>query len=300
MTTFLLDTDIGTDVDDALALCFMLDAKPTSLLGIIVTNGPTKIRSQVAKTILMLKRAAQVPVFRGQSTALTNRLAPFVTGNESAGIDGHSRAFPLKSILPLILSQPDHTIVYVLIAPASTCAKLLEISEVRKKIKSIVVMGGVIGTDSTLPQQEHNISADPVAFSRICEFQTPIYLIPLNLTITYALPDRAMLDISGSHEPLAKKISQWIRLWLVFTRTFGQRDHWFRGRILLHDPFTCLAAIRKSAFRWKQMQLTASQDGVLQSGNGRSMHVATGIKKGVTSTLMSQIVLSIVTHINMV
>ncbi len=300
MTTFLLDTDIGTDVDDALALCFMLEKKSKRLLGVITTNGPTKTRAQIAKTILGLKGFLRIPVFRGQSTARTNGITPFVTGNESIGIESQSHAFPLRSILPLILSEPDGSIVYILIAPASTCSALLEIPMIRKKIKSVVIMGGVIASDPTKPKQEHNIAADPASFSRICAFRIPVFLVPLNLTLPHVFPERAIEEISRSGLPLASKMHLWIKLWRSFTLTFGEKDHWFKNRVLLHDPITCIAAMRKSAFRWQDMAVTTTQEGELKIGKGGTVRIATAIKRGEIAKLISQVVSSIVTHKNMV
>lgn len=300
MTTFLLDTDIGTDVDDALALSFLLDKKKRTLLGIIVTNGPTKIRAEVAGTILSLTDASHIPVFRGQSQSKTQGCIPFVTGKEGIGLAAQPHAFSLKTIIPILLSQPDRSIVYILIAPASSCSTLLDIPQVRKKIKSIVCMGGVIGGDPSLPIAEHNIAADPTAFARICSLQVPIKIVPLNITLRQSFSNDAIAKIAESHTPLADHMSKWIQEWKSFTQSFGVADHWFRNRILLHDPLTCLAAIRKSSFTWKSMKIAISRNGVLQEGKGSSVHVALAMKKQTVQTLTSEIVSGIVTRINMV
>jgi inosine-uridine nucleoside N-ribohydrolase len=161
-------------------------------------------------------------------------------------------------------------------------------------------MGGVMTTELTLPHSEHNIAADPVAFSRICSFHIPVFLVPLNLTLKHALPNRAMEEISRCALPLAVKISLWARLWRVFTLSFGNNDHWFKDRILLHDPITCMAATRKSAFRWKHMPISASKEGVLHAGKGNTVSIAIAVKNKDIASLISQVVSSVVTHKNMV
>ena len=95
-------------------------------------------------------------------------------------------------------------------------------------------------------------------------------------------------------------MSRWIKLWRTFTLSFGDGDHWFRNRVLLHDPITCLAATRKSVFRWKNMTLQATPEGELTIGKGNTVRVATTIKKGTIATLVSHVVSSVVTHKNMV
>ncbi len=300
MTTLLLDTDIGTDVDDALALSFLLDKKWRKLIGIIVTNGPTKIRASIANILLSLKEASHIPVFRGQSQSTTQGCIPFVTGREGIGIEKQHQSFALKSILPLLISQPDNSIVYILIAPASSCSTLLDIPEVRKKIQLIVCMGGVLSGDPTMPTSEHNIAADPIAFERICRLNIPMHIIPLNITLRHKFSNDAIARIAESHNSLSVRMSLWIQNWDTFTQSLTYADHWFKNKILLHDPLTCLAAIRKSSFTWKSMKIAISRNGVLQEGKGSHVHVAVAMKKHTVQTLTSEIVSGIVTLTNMV
>ncbi len=299
MTTFLLDTDIGTDVDDALALSWLLSIKKHKLLGVIVTNGPTKIRARIAKTILLHKGASNIPVFRGESRSKTHGCVPFVSGKEGRGIESQSHAFPLRTILPILMTQPDRSVVYMLIAPATSCSTLLDIPEVRKKIKSIVCMGGVLNGDPTMPTGEHNIAADPISFERICAVHIPIYIVPLNMTLQHQLSTAAMAQIGTCNNPLATHMSAWIHEWRSCTNSFGIADHWFRNKILLHDPLTCLAAIHRSVFRWKRVKISVSPSGLLHIGKGESLNIAVSIKQHTVKTLMQQIVSSIVTHKNM-
>ena len=49
MHPIILDTDIGSDVDDALALAMLLGCDSINLLGITTVYGDTKLRAQIAQ-----------------------------------------------------------------------------------------------------------------------------------------------------------------------------------------------------------------------------------------------------------
>jgi inosine-uridine nucleoside N-ribohydrolase len=53
MRHVILDTDIGTDVDDLLALVFLADGRELSLKGVTTVYGDTLLRARIAATQLM-------------------------------------------------------------------------------------------------------------------------------------------------------------------------------------------------------------------------------------------------------
>src|SRR5512142_934736 len=64
MTKILLDTDIGTDVDDAVALAYLLSHPDCELLGITTVTGEAVKRASLASAVC---RAAgkDVPIYPG-------------------------------------------------------------------------------------------------------------------------------------------------------------------------------------------------------------------------------------------
>lgn len=86
----ILDTDIGTDCDDALALltCLNLPESDVELLGVTTNYHPTRLRAQVAEWILHAAggRWANVPVFAGPSRPCGTHQPFFHNGNEGKGL----------------------------------------------------------------------------------------------------------------------------------------------------------------------------------------------------------------------
>ena len=89
----ILDTDIGTDVDDALALLLLLELceKDVELLGVTTVYGYSHVRAAVAESIVRAfeqerGRSDAIPVFAGESTPLGTHRPVWHSGTEGQGI----------------------------------------------------------------------------------------------------------------------------------------------------------------------------------------------------------------------
>ncbi|MGD0922302.1 MAG: nucleoside hydrolase [Terriglobia bacterium] len=62
----ILDTDIGTDVDDAFALALILRSPELDLLGVTTVSGDTQARARLAAKMLWEAGRPNVPVAAGE------------------------------------------------------------------------------------------------------------------------------------------------------------------------------------------------------------------------------------------
>jgi inosine-uridine nucleoside N-ribohydrolase len=67
----LLDTDIGTDIDDAWALGLLIASPSVDLVGVTITDGDTAARAKVACKLLHVTGRDEVPVAAGRRTELS-------------------------------------------------------------------------------------------------------------------------------------------------------------------------------------------------------------------------------------
>jgi len=81
----LLDTDIGSDVDDALALLLLLRLNEPELVGLTTVYGDVRTRAKVARKIL---DAAEVdaPVHCGAGKPIRTNEAIWHSGTEGSGV----------------------------------------------------------------------------------------------------------------------------------------------------------------------------------------------------------------------
>ena len=82
----VLDTDIGTDVDDALALALALASPELELVAITTVSGDTSLRARIAARLLALAGRADVPVHAGCEQPLAAGGGFAQGGHEGEGI----------------------------------------------------------------------------------------------------------------------------------------------------------------------------------------------------------------------
>jgi purine nucleosidase len=80
MRHVILDTDIGTDVDDLLALVFLAHARELSLKGVTTLYGDTLLRARIAATAWQRTGNPDIPIIPGATTVGTANLLVWARG----------------------------------------------------------------------------------------------------------------------------------------------------------------------------------------------------------------------------
>src|SRR4051794_12385866 len=83
----LLDTDIGTDIDDAYALLLAATSPELALQAVTTVNGNTVLRAAIARCLLRHVACDQIPVTAGASDAITPGIERGWGGHKGRGID---------------------------------------------------------------------------------------------------------------------------------------------------------------------------------------------------------------------
>ena len=94
----VLDTDIGTDADDAVALALALASPELALAGIVVTGKHVTLRARIAAKLCVLAGRADIPVHVGAAEPAGPGSFYWV-GHEGAGI--------VTATEPLALAEGD-------------------------------------------------------------------------------------------------------------------------------------------------------------------------------------------------
>lgn len=252
----ILDTDIGTDVDDSLALCLILSSSEIDLIGITCVYGDVLLRSRIAKKLLRLSGNADVPVFVGSSNPLLNMDDIYWGGHEGKAIltDDDNQVMPQSQfgvdyLVETILQNPDD--IHVLaIGPLTNIAMALQKApEIADKMAHLTIMGGVVrGTDGmSLPIAEHNIKCDPEAAHVVFSSSAPITLIPLNITVQTMLELESVARIrsggSEFHNAVARELETYPRIVAY-------------GETAPHDPLAVATMIQSDLVTTQQVSAT--------------------------------------------
>ena len=237
MHKVILDTDIGTDVDDALALAVLLGSQTVDLLGITTVYGDTQLRSKIAMHICELVKRT-VDTYVGESLPISGREV-WMSGEEGKNYKDLNRFNPesqgaVEYLVETITSNPN-SIDIVAIGPLTNIARAIQISQdFESQVKRVWIMGG----DFTQSRVEHNFKCDVDAARIVLESNIPI----------------SILDLPSSQKTIIRmeEIEQ-IRNAPVFgALLYSEIMSWIEPRnqdwTIPHDPIAALALISPEFF----------------------------------------------------
>ncbi len=176
---YFIDTDIGSDVDDFIALLCAL--KFFSVKGITTVCGNAFLRAQMTTKILQTINQT-IPVHAGEDKPLVLEKI-YLYGHEGKGIvDGTEQVSSEHAVSFLDRSILEGDSLFC-IAPLTNIALLLEKNKKNdvfpKKISRIYFMGGVLEeNDRYIPDVlKHNIKVDPDACEKIFSSEIPLFIL---------------------------------------------------------------------------------------------------------------------------
>ena len=237
MHKVILDTDIGTDVDDALALAVLLGSKEVYLIGITTVYGDAQLRSTIAMHLCSLKNRS-IPTFIGESKPISGREI-WMSGSEGKNFKDLDSFTPQTTsavdfLVGTVVAQPKSVDV-IAIGPLTNIAQAIQVErDFVEKVKRVWIMGG----DFTQSRVEHNFKCDIDAARIVMESNVPI----------------SILDLPSSQKTIIRmeEIEQ-IRNAPVFgTLLYSEIMSWIQPRnqdwTIPHDPIAALALLAPEFF----------------------------------------------------
>ena len=199
----ILDTDIGTDIDDAYALAALMHRGDLELLGVTTVSGDAVARARLAAKFLARGggKWAKVAVYAGTSTAAQYmKQADWAAGYRSASLhESGAVEFMRKSIE----ARPGR-VTLIAVGELTNIAALLQSHPgIAGKIKAISVMGGSVKrgyAPGSQPEAEWNIKSNAKAAQVVFNSGVPLRVAPLDTTADLVMtPEmRAELFAQGS------------------------------------------------------------------------------------------------------
>jgi purine nucleosidase len=178
MHKVILDTDIGTDVDDALALTVLLGSPEVDLIGITTVYGDVRLRSQIAMNLCSMVNR-EIPTYMGEDKTISGREV-WMSGSEGKNFKSLASFTPQTTsavdfLIEAVTAQPQ-SIDVIAIGPLTNIARAIQSSsDFEKKVKRLWIMGG----DFTQSRVEHNFKCDIDAARIVLESNVPITILDL-------------------------------------------------------------------------------------------------------------------------
>lgn len=222
----LLDTDIGSDIDDAICLTYLLAEPRCELLGVTSVTGRPRERAMLADALCRAAGREDVPIFSGCDVPLLyEQKQPQAPQAEVLTRWAHRDDFAAYEAVGFlrrtIRSRPGE-VTLLTIGPLTNVGLLFAVDpEVPAMLKRLVMMGGYYFPGD---QGEWNTSGDPLASALVFGAQVPeLTAYGLDVTLKCTLPpDECRRRFQGGPFEVVKEMAE---VW------FGHAE-----QITFHDP----------------------------------------------------------------
>jgi purine nucleosidase len=246
MTKVLLDTDIGTDVDDAVCLAYLLSHPDCELLGITTVTGEAEKRASLA-SVLCQAVGRDIPIYPGADRPMQGEQRQSIA-RQAAALPRwpHETHFPMNQaadfLADTIRSQPGQ-VTLLTIGPLTNVGMLFSAyPDVAALLAGLVMMGG--NFDEAGPEAgriEWNIAGDSQASEIVYRSAVRLHR-SLGLNVT----QRVMMSSEDVREkftaPLLRPVLDMAEIWFADFYPF----------ITYHDPLAAATIFEPDLCSYEQ------------------------------------------------
>lgn len=219
MEKVLLDTDIGSDIDDAVCLAYLLAQPECDLVGITTVSGESYKRAMMASALCHIADKAHIPIFPGAEVPLIVEQRQKVAQQAAALSKWHHETeFPtgqaIEFMRGIIRAHPGE-ITLLGIGPLTNIALLFAIEpEIPHLLKRLVLMCGVFVDHHRAGDLEWNAMLDPHAATMVYDRgDAPVHRsIGLDVT-TRVIMNAVMVRERFSAVPLLRPVLDFAEVW---------------------------------------------------------------------------------------
>jgi len=253
----VLDTDIGTDIDDGWALGYALKSPSFELLGVTVSDADTPQRARLACKLLYRLGRTDVPVAVGRRTPAVpaDRIDYQFTWAEDfqayKPIDT-----PAVEFLADVIRRNAGEVTLIAVGPLQNIGDLGRLHpDVVRLVKRVVLMSGSVGPNAwnPAPVAEWNVKLAIPEAQAVYAAAWPLTIVPLDSTTYVRLEEQERESLRKAGTPLVVALEALLRLW-------AERPS---SRMTLHDQLALAEAQHPGRFfgRCESMPLRVDGEG---------------------------------------
>jgi len=262
----ILDTDIGDDIDDALALGLILASPELELLGVTTVFKHVVARAAQARTILQAAGRPDIPVAAGCGAVLSPRVtyssqATLGQVARQAYLEGelpnqHAVALPEAELPPM---DPRHGVDFLIdtVMAGNGDITIVTVGAMTNLAMAMVKEPRIIGRLPRIVsmaaafdrlESEWNIRCDPVAAAIVLGSGAPMRVVGLDVTMQVQFRRQDIDALKASPRPLARVLARSIAEW----EAHSGWAHMVQGLPIMHDPLAVASVIDPTLVQWQR------------------------------------------------
>lgn len=248
MTKVLLDTDIGSDIDDAVCLAHLLAEPRCELLGVTTVTGQPQLRAALADAVCRAGGRGDVAIHAGTESALLGPTpqpdvpqATVLDRFEHRPRDEFAANTAVTFLRDQITANPGE-VTLLAIGPLTNVGLLFATyPETASKLGALMLMGGVFSnrTPGAGPQ-EWNVSCDPDAAAIVYRTAPQSHRsVGLDVTMQCRLDSTAAIDRFNDAGGALEVVAAATEVWATKARD-----------VVFHDPLAGVAVFEPDVCTW--------------------------------------------------
>ena len=195
----LIDTDIGSDIDDALCLAYLLKQPLCEIVGITTCSSEPEKRAEIVDSICRYS-GREIPIYPGLSEPLVGKqLQVAVHQYDVTKSLPHKTNFPCNEAIDFMrrtIEANPHEIVLLPIGPLTNIGALFAAyPHLIPLVKEVSYMGGSFFEDGlSFLTSEWNIKNDPIAAKILFDSKIKLTVSGLDVTLKLLTSCKEFLD----------------------------------------------------------------------------------------------------------
>jgi purine nucleosidase len=276
----ILDTDIGTDVDDALAVAFAIAHPDINLRAVTTVSADTTLRARIAKKLLMFAGRDDVEVAAGVRGEQSHPQRRADNGEEHLVLGDDAAELPIseRDAVTLLLEEFEAASAVNASEARAGARRPLELAVVGMQsnvaaaverdpsfvhdVSRVCVMGGVFAPVMFLghelpPSVDHNLNVDQAASLRA--LNTPMRRLYVGCDVTMGTWfTRRQLDALRGGDLLCRELARQIDLHLPHLYRGGRGVIPEEYVALMHDPLAVACMVDRRFVTSTTAKVTAA------------------------------------------
>jgi len=251
----IIDTDVGDDIDDALALALACKSPEVKLLAVTTVYGRVDLRARLASAILSACGIREVPIARGCSRPIVNEGIErdplyFSALKPDEGLEGIVEDHAVDLLIEL--SKEYEGLTLVTLGPLTNVAlAALKDPGFAKRVKIISMAGCYFR-----PIIEYNVRCDPEAMHVLLRSGAKPLLVGLDVTLKCAMSEEHVAELRRRRTPCTELLVRLLDVWSSITSRLP----------ILHDPLALALSYRRELVQSTRAQVLVELAGKATRG----------------------------------
>jgi inosine-uridine nucleoside N-ribohydrolase len=270
----VLDTDIGSDIDDTWALAALLGSPELDVKLVLTSSGDVRYRAQVAARLLHTAGRSDIPVGLGQHHEYfpdhRRHQGPWVEKYGLGDFPGEVKEDGVDALIELALAS-EEPLTIIAIAPCFNLAEALRRCPEMAGCCRFVGMQGAVDegyAPGSPPCLETNVKLDVAGFRSVLAADwLDLRLTPLDTCGRFFLDGSLYRTVRDSASPLARACMENYRIW-------AHRVNWMKVDFeeertsILFDNVAVAMAYTDVFWEFEKVPLHCSHDGMTERRDG--------------------------------